>query len=664
MKRHAFSVSLALLLLAGPAESEATGPVKTTSPTSTALTASAGALKPWQLRWIAQHCTKPRKVPHPLCPTAVKPPATAPVVSVAATDPKELIFSWAAVPDATHYRLRKDARGTGDFQVLADSLTGFQARESVPVHLHDWPNARYIVDACNKGGCTSSLATSAFDAMNSAIGYFKGVNTNNGDAINTVAVSGDGRTLAMASQYEDSAATGINGDGTNNAALDSGAVYVYAQDTSGRWVFQGYVKPHNTPFVKRFGMKLALSHDGNTLAVGTSDDMSNAQGIDGDGQNNLASQSGAVWVFSRAGANWTQQAYIKAPSSQQGDLFGGALGLSADGNRLLVGSPGEDGYAIGIGQHFENNLRPNTGAAFLYERSGSSWSLSRFIKPHYYFPNTPVTLLKFGDTVAISSDGRTLAVGAKYESGAGSGINPSDPILGYGRMGYMSGAVFVYHEGLSGWQHQAYIKPALTYSNHFFGHSIALSGNGDTLVVGSTDDRSKATGVNGNPAPELYFNGAGAAWIFRRQDGAWSQQAYLKPSFIDQSDNFGHLVDVSDDGSVVAVSAPWERSSSTGINGDPADNRLRGAGAGYLFRLGSNGWEQTAFVKSKATDSFCMERSSYCSSWQLGSGLSLSADGKTLAIGAEGDRSPAEGINGNPVYPASDSSRRGAVFLY
>jgi len=153
--------------------------------------------------------------------------------------------------------------------------------------------------------------------------YLKASNTGAMDDFGTsVAVSGD--TLAVGADLEDSGATGINGNQLNEGSSDSGAVYIF-QRTNGSWAQQAYVKASNTGPFDQFGFSVAL--DGNTLAVGASGESSGATGVNGNGADNSASQSGAAYVFQREGSTWTQQAYVKAANTQDTDFFGSSIAV-------------------------------------------------------------------------------------------------------------------------------------------------------------------------------------------------------------------------------------------------------------------------------------------------------------------------------------------------
>src|SRR5579862_5124985 len=105
----------------------------------------------------------------------------------------------------------------------------------------------------------------------------------------------------------------MNGNQSDRSMPSAGAVYVFAR-AGGAWSQQAYIKSSNTggPDVGyQFGYAVALSSDGNTLAASEISDPSNAAGINGDDKNTAAPDAGAVFVFTRSGGVWSQQAYVK-----------------------------------------------------------------------------------------------------------------------------------------------------------------------------------------------------------------------------------------------------------------------------------------------------------------------------------------------------------------
>src|SRR5450631_642587 len=151
------------------------------------------------------------------------------------------------------------------------------------------------------------------------LAYIKASNTHandhfgNGGALegHGLALSGDASTMAVGAPYESSAAKGINGNQNDTSLYSAGAVYVFTQK-NGAWTQQAYIKASNPGQSYRFGHHIVLSQDGNTLAVSSFYEASAAKGIDGDQTDKSIPQAGAVYVFARTGAVWSQQSYIKA----------------------------------------------------------------------------------------------------------------------------------------------------------------------------------------------------------------------------------------------------------------------------------------------------------------------------------------------------------------
>ncbi len=202
--------------------------------------------------------------------------------------------------------------------------------------------------------------------------YIKASNSGMDDTFGgSVALSSDGNTMAVGAQNEDSNASGVDGDETNDGATNSGAVYVFARGTGGAWTQQAYLKASNTDadpeFAEDFfGLSVAISADGNTLAVGATREDSVATGVNGDETDNSARFAGAVYVFTRdTGGVWTQQAYVKASNTDAVDFFGRSVALSADGNTLATGAFFENSGATGVNGNQFDNTALNAGAAYV-----------------------------------------------------------------------------------------------------------------------------------------------------------------------------------------------------------------------------------------------------------------------------------------------------------
>ena len=415
---------------------------------------------------------------------------------------------------------------------------------------------------------------------------------------NAVALSGD--TLVVGASNEGSNSTGVNPSTTStggsdpqadNSASNSGAVYVFTRSGS-TWNQRAYIKASNTGANDQFGSSVALS--GNTLAVGARNEDSHSTGVNpsttstggSDPQaDNSASNSGAVYVFTRSGTDnttWTQQAYIKASNTDREDYFGVPIALSGD--TLAVGATGEDNGTGTYGNQSDNNLS-RSGAVYVFTRSAGTWSQEQYLKA-----SNPGEQDRFGGSLALSGD--TLAVGARYEDSGSKGVDgdQGDNITTGKDSGEDSGAVYIFTRSGTTWNHRAYIKASNAgggtndigrfFGDHF-GYSLALSG--DTLVVGAPYEGSNTKNVNGNQKDNSMF-GSGAVYIFTRSGGSWSQKAYIKASNPDKGDGFGASAALA--GNTLAVGATGESSNAMGVNGNQADNSVSGGtGAVYVRRI-------------------------------------------------------------------------------
>ena len=189
---------------------------------------------------------------------------------------------------------------------------------------------------------------------------------------------------------------------------------------------------------------------------------------------------------------------------------------------------------------------------------------------------------------------------------------------------------------------QAYLKASNAGGDDRFGISVAVSG--DTVIVGAPREDSSTTGVNS--VPDELADESGAAYVFIRTGGTWSQQAYLKASNAGDDDDFGFSVAIS--GDTVAVGATGESSSTTGVNSTP-DESAGDSGAAYIFTRSGVTWSQQAYLKASntgATDGF---------------GVSVAVSGDTVVVGANGEDSSTTGVNSVPDESAVDS---GAAYVF
>jgi hypothetical protein len=544
---------------------------------------------------------------------------------------------WMPTPRAEYHRVYKTRDSLDDFQPVTGNLVTGPYIDDIGIHLENWATLRYRLDACNVSGCASNYTLPLTGHSEHSMGFFKASNTEPNDWFGLfTAISGDGNTVAIAAPAEDSGSTTINGDEFTLSKPDSGAVYVFVRDpATNSWFQQAHVKASGSQIGLAFGWGLSLSHDGDTLAVGVHADPTGANA------------SGSVYVFSRSGTTWTEQAYLRASNLGQDDQFGMSVALSGDGNTLLVGAPWESSSASGVGPSQTDNNAPNSGAAYVFTRTAGNWAETAYIKAS----NTGNSD-EFGKTVAISADGNTLAIGAPGEDSDATGANGDETNSGDPD----SGAVYVLVRAGATWTQQAYLKGPVyaqrpSHPASQLGAALALSGNGDTLVVSSTLEDSDAAGIDGTPTNATLAE-SGAAYVFARAAGTWSQQAFLKASNPDAQDVFGFSVDVSDDGNIVAIGARGEAGASYGAGGDQDDDSKYATGAIYSFRRAGTTWTQLNYLHARETDLGDM----------LGVSLGLSADGKKLVAGAYGEDSATFGFNG--PGDNNDAPESGGAYIF
>jgi FG-GAP repeat len=337
-----------------------------------------------------------------------------------------------------------------------------------------------------------------------------------------------------------------------------------------------------------FGDNVALSGDGNTALIGGGGDNKNF---------------GAVWVFTRSGSTWTQQgeklvgnctsSCANEGTGESGEgLFGTYVALSSDGNTALIGGTGD------------NN---NVGAAWVFTRSGSTWTqqgpkLVGNCTSSCANEGTGESGEGYFGFVTLSSDGNTALIG---------GIGDNGNV----------GAAWVFTRSGSTWTQQG---PKLvgnctsSCANEGtgesgagqFGDSVALTSDGNTALIGGQTD-------NGN---------VGAAWVFTRSGGVWTQQgAKLTGSGESGEGWFGWSVALSADGNTALISGLFD------------NNKV---GAAWVFtRSGSTWTQQGEKLVGNCTSSCANEGTGESGYGEFGTYVALSSDGNTALIGGHGDSS-------------------------
>ena len=257
---------------------------------------------------------------------------------------------------------------------------------------------------------------------------------------------------------------------------------------------------------------MTVSDDGSTVVAGVG---------------GVNSKTGAAYVYTKPVSGiWADSsipgATLTVSTGLVGDAFGYAVAVSADGNTIVAGAP---------------QVKNNVGQAYVYTKPSGGWATS----------DAPIAVQSlrfvigsgdaFGWSVALSTDGSTLVVGAPYND----------------TLGTDRGVVFVYTKPSGGWATSgapsALLSVAASANNDWLGSAVAVSADGSTVVAG-------ANGVSTT---------IGAAYVFTKPSGGWADSnapsATLTNSPGVSGDMLGTAVAVSADGSTVVIGAPQVASS-------------------------------------------------------------------------------------------------------
>jgi hypothetical protein len=332
--------------------------------------------------------------------------------------------------------------------------------------------------------------------------YLKASNTETEDFFGSVAISGD--TIVVGAMFEDSSATGINGDEDDNSASKAGAVYVFTR-LNETWSQEAYIKASNTDIEDGFGRHLAIT--GHRVVIGAESEDSSATGINGDGNDNSAMHAGAAYIFVRDQKGiWSQEAYLKASNTDRLDSFGSSVTIS--GETVVIGAPAESSNSTGINGNEDDNSAFAAGAVYVFVYNGIEWSQEAYVKASNTFGSGNGGD-SFGSAVAIV--GNLIVVSAHNESSNATGINGDQN----DNSAEHAGAAYVFVRNGTFWNQEAYLKASNSEANDNFGREIAM--DHEMIVVGAWFEDSNATGINGNEDDNSAFN-SGAIYVFDKRE--------------------------------------------------------------------------------------------------------------------------------------------------
>ncbi|HEY7376709.1 MAG TPA: hypothetical protein VIF57_31410 [Polyangia bacterium] len=418
----------------------------------------------------------------------------------------------------------------------------------------------------------------------------------------SVALSADGTRAVAGAPGDDVAAAG--NAGTARVFLRTGTTWapeiaLFASDAAAN---------------DNLGRSVALSADGTRVFAGAYLD---------DNPSPAVTDIGSVRVFLRTGTAWSEEATLMASDGAQGDGFGAALVVSADGSRALIGASSDD-TAAGA----------NAGSARVFLRTGATWTEEATLLDAAASADDA-----FGWAVALSADGSRAVAGAY-----------TDDVYTETNMG--SAHTFV-RTGTS-WAAEATLLASGGSVSDNFGSGVALSADASRALVGSMGAASAAGGLarvflrTGSTWAEeavlicptgtssafgaagaltsdasravvgaysTTVNTAGSARVYLRTDSSWALETTLFGNPISSTDQFGASVAVTGDGGRAIVGAPGPSSGST-ITGR----------AEVFLRTDTTWTRETTLPASAAATGD-----------QIGISVALAADGSRALVGAAGD---------------------------
>lgn len=458
--------------------------------------------------------------------------------------------------------------------------------------------------------------------------YIKASVSDKGDLFGfSLAVSDS--TMVIGAPSEDSNSTGTNGNQKNNSGYNSGAVYVFTK-VGDDWRQQAYLKSSNSGLNDSFGYSVSIFED--TIVVGAPNEDSNSTTVNGSQNNDKAWDSGAVYIFTREKGVWRQKSYLKAPNAGFGDGFG--TSVSINGNNLVVGAPYEDGDFINKYGEELLDKKSDAGAAYIFNKSGEDWVFQKHVYASNANPGD-----NFGHAVAI--EGNRIVIGADKEGGNGKGIIPNQD--DNSKLG--AGAAYVFELQGNTWSQTKYLKASNADKYDRFGYSVSIAA--DNIAIGAIGESSCCI-VNENLQYNNFVPNSGAVYVFNSSSGSWIQKAYLKASNTSAQYFFGHSVSISKD--KLVVGSPQEASFATGVNGNDSNSFAGYSGASFIYTKSGDSWQLHTYVKASNTDGGDMF------------GASTAIYKNTLLIGSKLEDSGSSGVNGSQDNDLLSDS--GAVYSF
>lgn len=489
--------------------------------------------------------------------SAVAAPPATPQVTVGAGQIKQLRFDFDIIPRSNYYELWfKSNPGSPEVKFFESVPWHPYFVNNVSAHLLDWEQARYRVTACNPSGCSSTAPIAVGNLRKDVVGKFKAVHPFAGALFGrTVTVSEDGLTAAVLAP----------GDTEGAGDFQPSTIYLYTRTAAG-WRLQKRLQLNS--YIEG-GFALALSADGNTLAVGAENEK----------QREDIESRGAVLVYVRSGTTWTRQASIEVAVGFDG-TFAEYVDIDDAGNTLVLGM--------------------NHEGVRIYTRANGIWRYTGHLQdpPGDYYDGVACT------HAVLSGDGRAAVRSCNlgelkdetqvevfaapdwkrrdllvypglqspdYTRPYSTTVDRTGDVIAFGFLQYGgSGAhVDVYRRGSTGYERSARLSPGAWYSQtadtrSAFGAKVELSSDAQVLAVVDFTD----TGAGSGPLKPPLAAGTvttGAVYIYDRRGTGWALRRVVKPNnpaAAGTTSEFAASMALGDKGRLMLVGEPSDQGKS------------------------------------------------------------------------------------------------------
>lgn len=318
------------------------------------------------------------------------------------------------------------------------------------------------------------------------------------------AISQDGNTVVI---------------GANKKNSSTGAAYVFI-NSGGSWTQQAKLTPTPSTVGAEFGISVAISNDGNYIAVGAYLDPSVVS---------PAGAVGSVYIFKRTGSTWAQEARITPPNSTN-LRFGREVDFNSDATYIAIGDFNDNtNYSVG-------------GSVCVYTRSGTVWTLQQRIVPSDNGPE-----LYFGHSCSISDNGDVLLVGAATD------FISTGP-----------GSAYIFRRSGSVWSQEVKLPLTGLAIDDFIGWSVTLSKDGNTAFVGGQYN-------------DISNLDDGIVWVYTYTGSSWNEGTILPPDIDSGQKGFGvHCASSSNGNKLLIVAHQSEVNGVTNAGAVYAYERIGG----------------------------------------------------------------------------------------